>query len=111
MSIACAIKECYSDYKVYVYNVKTKDESEDSISKEKPIQEIVDELFTKYGNDIGKIVVDEGVLKPDKLEDFKKENSKKHGDLVYVATKEDLDFEHYLTKYVEYLVEDLRACL
>jgi len=107
MSLACGITK-YLDYvfNVNIYDVRIK-KSEYSYPKDEPIQDILDELITEYGNDIRKIVIGNDVLKSDELEDFKENNLKKYGDLVHVATKEELDFEYYLQFKVEYSVGDL----
>src|SRR5690606_13181901 len=97
----------FNEIKVNIYDIRTKQKSEYSYFLNKPTQEIVDELITKYGNDIGKIVVETDALKSGELEDFKENNLKKYGDLVYVATKEELDFEYYFKSKVEYPVGDL----
>jgi len=105
--VACGIRKTLYKFEIDIYDVRTKEKSKDSHSENKPIQEIVDELMTKYGNDIEKIVIQNNVLKSDELEYFKKENLKKHGDLVHVATKQELDFKYYFESKVKYSVGEL----
>ena len=104
--IACAIQKGYGIFKVNVYDVRPKEESIYSHYENKPIQKIVDELLKKYGNDIGKIVINADDLEPDELEKLK-ENLKEHSNLFHIATKQKLDFQYYLELKVQYSVEDL----
>ena len=106
-SIACGIEKNSHEFKINLYDAKRKKKKEYSRFIGKSVQEIIDELITRYGSDIENIVIDESNLEPDELEQLKKENSEKYNNLVYIATKEELDFNYYLKLKVEYSIGDL----
>jgi len=106
MHIACIISKCFNQLKVNIYDART--EKYDYLQfRDKSLQEIIKELITKFKGDIGKIVVDERDLESDELESFKEENLKKHGNLVHISTKKELDFEYYLSSEIKYSIGDL----
>ena len=105
MSIICGIQKRNDKFRISIYNSKIEEEFEYSRSKDRVIQEIVDELIKKYENDIGKIVIDGNTLKSGEFENLK-EKFKEHSNLFHIATEEELDFEDYLELKVQYSVGD-----
>ena len=105
-SIACSIEEFNFDRTVYVYNIRTKEKLSYPPSIDQTIQEIINELVEKYGENMGNIVIDEYSLVFRKKEELRNYNSKKYGKLLHIATEKELNFEYYLTSKVEYSVGD-----
>jgi len=102
MSIACAIEKFRNEIEVCIYDIKTGKEPEYSRHEDESFQKVIDELFKKYKNRIGIITLSETNLEPNQMEKLKKT----YGNLLHVATEEELNFDCYLKLTVDYSVGD-----
>ena len=107
MSIACGITNCSNGLKIEVYDIKTKQEIAYLQPDNKSIHEVIEDIITQYGDNVGNIVIyNDFGLERNVYEDFKTEYFEKYENLVYVATQAELSFRWYLTSKAEYSIED-----
>ena len=106
--IACGIVKRYNGFKISIYDIRPKRKSYYFRSKNRSIHEIIDGLIKKYGYNIGIIVIANALyLEPNQFENFKKEEFKKYGNIVHIATEGELDFNYYLTEKIKYSTGEL----
>ena len=96
MSVIIGIVRCLNGFQVETCD--TQGEAWQQYRDDRSICEILDNLVADFEGSIGIIVVgDDYCLKSGHFERFKRADFKKYGNLVYLATTEELEYEYCLT--------------
>ena len=105
--VICTIIKCSDEFKVNAHNIRTQ-KSTPIWSYGKSIPKVIDELTKKYKKDIGIILIaNDHYLKPEQLASFEQNDFEKYGNLIHLATNEELNFEYHLTVKGEYAFGDI----